>query len=188
MKRLLAIVLAVASRSAARRRPLCRAARRDHGRSGQGSAGAGTVARTALHGLPEPVDRRFRGAAGARPAAAGARAHRGRRQRRAGDRFSGGALRRVRAAQAAASSRTRCCSGCCRRWCWSAADWRCGFMAARRARSACSRQDCGALRLTADEEARLEQLIAVGAGVRTTAASGSRCMRKLITPCDKLPH
>ena len=39
------------------------------------------VARIALHGVPEPVDRRFRCAAGARPAASGARAAQGRRQR-----------------------------------------------------------------------------------------------------------
>ena len=39
------------------------------------------IARAALHGVPEPVDRRLRGAAGARSAAAGARAAQGRRQR-----------------------------------------------------------------------------------------------------------
>src|SRR4029077_10843270 len=76
-------------------------ARRGDVRSGPGGAGAGAVAGTALHGLPEPVDRRFRSTAGARSAASGARTHRLRRQRRAGDRFPGGALWRVRAAEAA---------------------------------------------------------------------------------------
>ena len=42
------------------------AARRDPSRSGAGSAGARALQRAALHGLPEPVDRRFRGAARAR--------------------------------------------------------------------------------------------------------------------------
>ncbi len=79
----------------------CGAARRDHVGSREGSARARPVARAALHGVPEPVDRRFRRAAGARPAASGARAHRDRRQRQPGDRFPGGALWRVRAAEAA---------------------------------------------------------------------------------------
>ena len=72
----------------------------------QGSAGARAVARTALHGVPEPVDRRFRCAAGARlrllvreRIAAGD-------SDGAGDRFSGGALRRVRAAEAAVQPAT----------------------------------------------------------------------------------
>ena len=96
-----------------------RAARRDHERSGEGGARARAVARIALHGVPEPVDRRFRRAAGARSAFAGARAHRRRRQRRAGDRFPRRALRAIRAAEAAAWRRRRCCCGCCRRWfCW----------------------------------------------------------------------
>src|SRR5664280_522879 len=56
--------------------------------------------RPALHGVPEPVDRRFRGAAGARFAPAGARAAQGRRQRYPGGRFHGGALWRVRLAEA----------------------------------------------------------------------------------------
>src|SRR3954470_10223523 len=77
------------------------AARRDHVGSREGSARTRPVARTALHGVPEPVDRRFRRTAGARPATAGARTDRDRRQRQPGDRFPGGALWRVRAAEAA---------------------------------------------------------------------------------------
>ena len=45
--------------------------------------------RAALHGLPEPVDRRFRCAARPRPAHPGARAAAGRRQRPAGARLPG---------------------------------------------------------------------------------------------------
>ena len=100
LKQLLACVFVVAVMAGLPGR-LRRAARRDHVGSGQGSARARPVARAALHGVPEPVDRRFRRAAGARPAAAGARADRVRRQRQPGDRFPGGALWRVRAAEAA---------------------------------------------------------------------------------------
>ena len=66
---------------------------------------------TALHGLPESVDRRFGRAAGARSAHPGARAAAGGRQRRAGARFPGRALRRVRAAASRASAHTPRCSG-----------------------------------------------------------------------------
>ena len=84
-----------------RRARACGAARRNPRRSGARSPRARPVARVALHGLPEPVDRRFRCAARARPAAPGARAAEGRRQRRPGARLPDRALWRVRAAQAA---------------------------------------------------------------------------------------
>ena len=58
------------------------AARRAARRPGAGGAGARHLRRAALPRLPEPVDRRFRRAAGARPAPARARAAEGRRQRR----------------------------------------------------------------------------------------------------------
>src|SRR5690242_20756885 len=44
----------------------CGAAGRNDVRSRQGGPRPHLVARAALHGLPEPVDRRFRGAAGTR--------------------------------------------------------------------------------------------------------------------------
>ena len=49
---------------------------RDAGRSGARGAGARTFGRTALHGLPEPVDRRFQCRSRQGSAPAGARAHR----------------------------------------------------------------------------------------------------------------
>ncbi len=101
------------SRSCCSRCPAAYAVQPDEmlARSRAGSARARPVARTALHGLPEPVDRRFRRAAGARSAPAGARAAEGRRQRHAGARFSGRALWRVRSAEAAVHKRTRRCCG-----------------------------------------------------------------------------
>src|SRR6266446_981899 len=66
-----------------------------------GSTRALSLQGAALHGLPESVDRRFRCAARARFAYPRARTIAGGRERPAGDQFSGRALRRVRAAQAA---------------------------------------------------------------------------------------
>ena len=63
--------------------------------------------RAALHGLPEPVDRRIGCRARRRPARAGARASACRRHRRAGDGLHRLALRRVRAAEAALQSAQR---------------------------------------------------------------------------------
>ena len=75
--------------------------KRDAGQPDPGSPCPHAVQGIALHGLPEPVDRRFRRAAGARSAGAGARAAQGRRQQRPGARLPGRPLRRIRAAQAA---------------------------------------------------------------------------------------
>ena len=58
----------VRGRACARIAVVRRAARRNPARPGARSARAHAVARTALHGVPEPVDRRFGCAAGARPA------------------------------------------------------------------------------------------------------------------------
>src|SRR5262249_10905117 len=81
---------------------------RDRGRARRipvGSCAGSTRPRAlegaALHGLPEPVDRRFRRAARARLAYPRARTIAGGRERPAGDQFSGRTLRRVRAAEAA---------------------------------------------------------------------------------------
>ena len=130
------------------------AARRNAQGPGARSARPRAVARIALHGVPEPVDRRFRGAARPRPARPGARAADGRRQRSAGARFPGGALRRVRAAQAAL------------RMAYRDAVAHAGGCADRRRASPCSRRCDGGgaspaavAPLTPDEERRLAEMI-----------------------------
>ena len=76
----------------------------------------------ALRRLPEPGDRRFQRRGGARHAPRRARAPHRRRQRRRGLRLHGGALRRLRAAEAAVQDRARWCCGWAARWsCWSPA-------------------------------------------------------------------
>src|SRR5262249_4641456 len=79
----------------------CGPARRNPFRSGAGGSRALSLEGAALHGLPEPVDRRFRRAARARLAHPRARTIAGGRERPAGDQFSDRPLRRVRAAEAA---------------------------------------------------------------------------------------
>src|SRR6516164_7555794 len=68
----------------------------------------------ALDGLPESVDRRFRRATRARLAYPCARTIAGGRERPAGDQFSGRALRRVRAAEAAIFVAYRAAVACSR--------------------------------------------------------------------------
>ena len=129
-------------------------------RPGARSARARALEGAALHGLPEPVDRRFGCAAGARPADPGARTAQGRRQRSAGDRFSGRALRRVRAAQAALSSHTALL------WLMPAAVFVIGALALvlvsrrYRSRTALAGRDPASSR--AAEEARLSDLLRRG--------------------------
>ena len=95
----------------------------------------------ALRGLPEPVDRRFRRRGGARHAPRRARAADRRRQRRRGLRLHGGALRRLRAAEAAVQAgHAGAVAGRARWSCWSPAA-PCCSAARRRARRAPAHAD-----------------------------------------------